>query len=114
MKRNSMVKIDGEKLRSLIKKNHLNATVISEENGYSITWINSAIRRNVASPALLIVLERHGISFDDIKPDDAVETKVESPANSICNMTADDLYRVIYTAVVAALDGTDNRQETVE
>jgi hypothetical protein len=111
-----MVKIDGKKLHAKIREKDLNMSKVSEENGYSIGWIGSAIKRNVASPALLVVLERYGITFDDIKPDDAEEVKEvrNVPENAICNMTSDELYRVIYAAVVNALDGTDNRRGVVQ
>ena len=110
-----MVKIDGKKLRKEVNEKGLEITRISEENGYNIGWITSAIKRNVASPAMLVILERHGISLDDIKPDDSEEVKEvrNVPENAICNMTSDELYRVIYAAVVNALDGMDNRRGVV-
>lgn len=96
------VSIDGDKLRAELKKRGLNISVLSQQLGYSKSYLNWAIRNNQLSmPAIKILENDYNLHLDAYVVKDKKEEAVIDENTGGVNYHT--LYRVIYGACYQAM-----------
>lgn len=107
--KNTMIEIDGAKLRAEIEKRNLSFTGLSKEIGHSHGYIGTVIARQVISPSTVKLLKTlYNIDLDSYKiqkPEPIPEqlSFIDELKKSEPLIDYDRLWKVIYTAVFEAI-----------
>ena len=117
-----LMKIDGDKLKGILKRKKLQFKIVSEALGYTANFIStSCARGSIAVPAMRGLELLYGIKYEDIKPVVVVkqedDKKIKSDiTESIVHLTLTDteisklynvMYHACYKAFCDALDEDD-------
>lgn len=108
-----MCLVDRERLLKAISKKKLNPNTLSEDMGFSRTYLTSSVGRDgkISKTCALLLESKYGIKYDDYKP--IVEEKPVGVVKEVVrevvkdvnvNIDYDRLYKVIYGAVLDAMN----------